>query len=285
MASRLTLLPAALFLAALAGLYGFLHPGTWRGRWLELLALGVPMAAGLAGLLWYNKIRFDSWFEFGMRYALTGLNFHKYYSATFSLANFLPNINNYLFNPFRTLPIFPYVKPDWGGRFLLFYFKSPPLYFTEQVSGLLPTLPFIFLALIALVHIFRAGGSMLARHADEPAPIQRQADAGLKVWTFTTFAGAGLLALAPLLLFIAANMRYLADAVPSLVLLSILGFWQGAEFLTARPALRRLFIFLVILLVAYSAITSLLLAVTGSEARFENLNPTLFEQLTHWFSP
>jgi hypothetical protein len=37
--------------------------------------------------------------------------------------------------------------------------------------------------------------------------------------------------------------------------------------------------------VAYSAITSLLLAVTGSEARFENLNPTLFEQLTHWFSP
>src|SRR5271157_3441210 len=63
------------------------------------------------------------------------------------------------------------------------------------------------------------------------------------------------------------------------------GFLVGSGLLAARPALRRLWIALVIVLVAYSIGVSLLLAVTGNEARFENLNPVLFKQLEHWLTP
>jgi hypothetical protein len=42
---------------------------------------------------------------------------------------------------------------------------------------------------------------------------------------------------------------------------------------------------LVVILTLYSITVSLLLAVTGAEARFEHLNPVLFEKLTRWFTP
>jgi hypothetical protein len=284
MSSRLTLAPATFFLTAMAGLYVMTHSDRRAGRCTAALALGLPMGAGLAGLLWYNKIRFNAWFEFGLRYSLTGLNYHKYYSEAFSLANFLPNFNNYLINPFRTLTIFPYIKPDWGGRLLFFYFKSPAHYFSEQVSGLIPTLPFVLFALIPLFYVLRAGWRKITLRSKAEAQEQPRAETGLKEWTFATLCGAGLLAFAPILFFITSNMRYLADPVPTLVILSILGFWQGVEALTDRPTLRRIFIALVVILVAYSAMVSLLLAVTGNEARFENLNPALFEKLTHWFT-
>ncbi len=45
------------------------------------------------------------------------------------------------------------------------------------------------------------------------------------------------------------------------------------------------FIMLVVVLTVYSVTVSLLLAVTGAEARFEHLNPDLFDKLTRWFTP
>ena len=284
MSSRLTLTPAVLFLVASTGVYLVI-----QGKRKELLkyalAMGLPVGAGLAGMLWYNKIRFNFWFEFGLRYSLTGLNYHKYYNEAFSLGNFLPNFNNYLINPFRTLTIFPYVKPDWGGRLLLFYFKAPVHYFSEQVSGLIPTLPFIIISLIPIVYLLRAGWRRLFQRSGTQTPAWPWIHNGLKEWIFISLLGASFLAFLPILFFITANMRYLADVVPMLVLLSILGFWSGADLLAARPALRRLWIALVIVLVAYSIGVSLLLAVTGNEARFENLNPVLFKQLEHWLTP
>jgi len=284
MTSRSTLAVAVGFLVAMTCLYLFLRVDR-RQVWKYILTMGLLMGAALAGMLWYNKIRFDSWFEFGLRYLLTGVNFHKYYSEAWSLGNFLPNFNSYLINPFRTLTIFPYVKPDWGGHLVLFYIKAPPHYSPEQVSGLIPTLPFSFCAFIPLVYLFLAGwrrfGSKSgSRHAEGSG-------FGLeyKEWTFLTLGGASFLAFLPILFYISNNMRYLIDGVPMLVLLSILGFWQGAEALARRPALRGMFVLLVILLVAYSVLVSLLLAITGNEARFEHLNPVLFENLTHWLTP
>jgi hypothetical protein len=261
-----------------------LHIDRWQAL-KYILMMGLILGAALAGMLWYNKIRFNSWFEFGLRYLLTGVNFHKYYSEAWSLGNFLPNFNNYLINPFRTLTIFPYVKPDWGGRLLFIYFKAPPHYSPEQVSGLIPTLPFIFVSLVPLFYLFRAGWRIFASGSAARCPADSQILLELKEWTFLSIGGASLLAFLPILFYISNNMRYLADVVPMLVLLSILGFWQGTDLLAMRPGLRRCFVTLVILLVVYSVVVSLLLAITGNEARFEHLNPVLFETLTHWLTP
>jgi hypothetical protein len=124
------------------------------------------------------------------------------------------------------------------------------------------------------------GPASAARHSSESRIVLE-----IKEWTYLTLGGACLLAFLPILFYISNNMRYLADMVPMTVLLSILGFWQGAEALARRPGLRGMFILLVILLVTYSVVVSLLLAVTGNEARFEKLNPVLFENLTHWLTP
>ena len=44
--------------------------------------------------------------------------------------------------PYRTLKVFPYIKPELGGRFIFFPISSPSNYYSEHVTGLLLTIPF-----------------------------------------------------------------------------------------------------------------------------------------------
>jgi hypothetical protein len=284
MSSRITLAPAVLFLTAMGGLYLLTHCDRSR-RLAYLLVIALPVWVGLAGMLYYNDIRYGSWSEFGLRYSITGLNYHKLYSEAFSLANFLPNLNNYLINPFKTLSIFPYVEPDLGGRLLFFRFNGPQHYFSEDVSGLIPTFPYFAVSLIPLGYLLQAGWKRATLRSESRAKPWLLAGIGLRDWLLPTLGGASILAFVPILLFITCNMRYLADVTPMLVLLSSMGFWLGAESLRARPVLRWLFIASVIALIVYSAGVSLLLAITGDQSRLEHLNPLLFEQLTRWLTP
>jgi len=100
-----------------------------------------------------------------------------------------------------------------------------------------------------------------------------------------TLIGSAFLAFVPILIFIAGNMRYLADVVPLLVLLSTFGLFMGRRYLDGKSASVIGFNLLVVVLTVYSITVSLLLAVTGAEARFEHLNPVLFDKLTRWFTP
>ena len=57
---------------------------------------------------------------------------------------------------------------------------------------------------------------------------------GFSRWTALTLIGSAFLAFVPILIFIAGNMRYLADVVPLLVLLSTFGLFMGRQFLEGK---------------------------------------------------
>jgi hypothetical protein len=279
-ATRASLALAAVFIILAATWWIIRHYGFVRRSVLMLAALGVPFTGGIAGMGWYNNIRFGSWLEFGIRYMLTGMDLH---SNTFSLSNLLINLHNYLLNPYRILSSFPFFKPNYGGHFIFFPIHAPTNYYSEQVSGLIPTEPYILLAVLPVLFLLGLAWNVVRRTNGQKKIIVQNGD-GYFQWTAITLSGAFLLAFAPILLFIAGTMRYLGDVVPLLVLLSTVGFWLGAQFLEYKPALHGWFVVLVVVLMLFSVGVSVLLAVTGYEARFEHLNPVLFEQISKFFN-
>jgi hypothetical protein len=88
----------------------------------------------------------------------------------------------------------------------------------------------------------------------------------------------------PLLFFVATSMRHLTDVIPILLILATLGMWIGFYKVQNRRPRRWVFSTLVWGITLYSAITGFLLSVTGYHARFENLNPELFDRLTRLFT-
>jgi hypothetical protein len=135
------------------------------------------------------------------------------------------------------------------------------------------TFPFMVLAVVGFLPIFRGwppGGS-------------RRDEAGVSQVSLGWLQGmlAGVLALEffTLLVFFFATERYLADAVPALTLLSLVGFWQGCKLLERSTRWRPLFNGLAILLAALTIGTSSLLAVSSYQERFAAKNPALMERI------
>ncbi|MGA7605050.1 MAG: hypothetical protein WCA79_03935, partial [Anaerolineales bacterium] len=60
--------------------------------------------------------------------------------------------------------------------------------------------------------------------------------------------------------FFFVETRYIADFMPSLVFLSIIGFWQGDRFLISKPAIHKLYVAVGMILMATSIVVSVLLA-------------------------
>ncbi len=274
--ARITLAPAVAFLSVLTFLRLWRNPRPHP--WSALLLFGLPLFLGAGGLGLYNLARFGSLLEFGHRYQLTGVNLHADYRFVFSASYILPNLCNYLGRPYRFLSVFPYIKPAWASaRCLLF--PAPGAYYPEQVSGLLFTLPLGLFAGLPILRLltFATRGKISPRAAPHPP---QTTPAG---WETLALAGAFVLEFCLLLPFYASSMRYLADAVPCLVLLCTLGLWQA--WLAVGPAGRRFMQLAAICGSAVSLLSGPLLAVTGYSARLEHLNPALFDQLTRFFTP
>jgi len=286
LASRATLLPALLFLLAV-WLFKWRQGSTGesqRGSPASALALALPFAVGLIAMGWYNYARFGNVLEFGHRFQLTGMNLHQVYRHIFSFSNLLPNLYNYSYNPMRWLSVFPYAKAKWGAFFTLPFLRpGNPLYYSEQVSGILRTSPFLLFALIPVLD----GLQTLARSIREGNGFNRTLAsmlADLRWLSAAQFTVAAILLFFPTLLFIVCTMRYEADVVPILALLSAIGFWLGFERLHSMRFLRHLYTISAISLLLYTVGIGMLLAITGYQARFEHFNPGLFDQLTRWFS-
>lgn len=281
-ASRASLVFVVLFLTLMLAGYIFLHRKLLQDTHLRLAGFILPLTLIAATLGWYNKARFGDWLEFGFKYQLTGMNTHI---STFSPANLLINLHNYLLNPYRLLSTFPYIKPILGGRFIFFPIRSPLNYYSEHTAGILLTTPFLLFALIPVVHLIGYTGKSVSG-AIKKIPFRDEwSGDGLFRWAALSLAGGAFLAFAPILVYIAGMMRFLGDVIPLLVLLSVFGLFMGRQYLEEKSAPVFWFNLLVVILTLYSITVSLLLAVTGAEARFEHLNPVLFEKLTRWFTP
>ena len=103
-----------------------------------LAAVILPAAVCGAALLAYNRLRFDSWLEFGMRYQLAGETFLNL--RPLDPANILPHIRFYLFTP-----------GIWGSYFPFFGASG------GQPYGFLRYLPWNWLLLATPLAFYRRG--------------------------------------------------------------------------------------------------------------------------------
>jgi hypothetical protein len=87
-------------------------------------------------------------------------------------------------------------------------------------------------------------------------------------WVIAALGGSFLAAFGFLMVFFWAAMRYMEDFMPSLITLSVIGFWFGCHYLSKRPVESRWFIALGVLLAVVSISISTLLAISINDARF-----------------
>jgi len=87
------------------------HPFNFSRIFSFLISFS-PYIIGLSLLGLYNYLRFDNFFEFGLRYQLAGINMFDTYTSNFSLHNLPPNIKNYFLNMPNTINHLPFITTD-----------------------------------------------------------------------------------------------------------------------------------------------------------------------------
>jgi hypothetical protein len=223
---------------------------------LPLIALGLPLVFGMAILGWYNWARFDSVFETGYSYQLAGPYLQKYSHVLFSPLYLLPNLYNYLLMQPKINTTFPFLQPVAGnGADQLSTMNLPPIYSSGELTGLLFTAPFVLFAGIPLL-------SLLSRKKDLNDQVDQENDTFLFKWLIISLLGSFLFGFAPVITFFFVETRYIADFMPSLVFLSIIGFWQGDSFLISKPAIHKLYVAVGMVLIVTSIVVSVLVALS-----------------------
>jgi hypothetical protein len=223
----------------------------------NLLAVGFPLLLGFLALGWYNWQRFGSVTESGLYYQLAGLNLQKNYDILLDTGYFFQNLYNYLIHPFALDTQFPFVRVDYGNiTSILPSHSLPPLYTSQQMTGLLPSVPFAVFALIPFAH------SLMFKNQNGRTGITLP-------WAIWILSGSFVAAFVFLMFFFWSAMRYLQDFMPSLLVLSVIGFWQGYKSLAPDSTARKIYAGLGVCLAAISILVSLLLAVSMNDARFE----------------
>jgi hypothetical protein len=88
----------------------------------------------------------------------------------------------------------------------------------------------------------------------------------------------------PLILFAINAARYMLDATPLLSIAGIAGSWVYLDLQRQRPVQGWVATILILLISLATLTIGILLAVTGFEARFERLNPDLFDRITRFLA-
>jgi hypothetical protein len=286
--SRTSLIFAvAVFLAFTILRIGFI--GKRSFKWVEIvrptLSLSIPLILGAALYAWYNYDRFGDFLEFGHKYQLSRMNLHALYEYVISAAYVPPSAFDYILNPFRSLPVFPYVKATIGGHYLWPIHKLiPKYYYTELITGVFISTPYVLLVIIPIVILIKEKFSFGSPESRDVSLTASQRNRLEILWIVVTLACVVISSFTLLLFFVATSMRHLIDVLPMLLLLATLGMWIGFSKVQNRKPRRWVFSILVWVITLYSAVIGLLLSVTGYHARFENLNPELFERITRLFT-
>jgi hypothetical protein len=230
------------------------HPLSQKVKNFSMLIL--PLAMGAVCLGWYNWARFGSITETGLYYQMNHGFVHYRTDELMGYKYIFQNIYNYLFLPFGMDSKFPFLYPLPGSREEIFFFsKTPSIYGSQIITGLFYTVPFI---------VFSSVPFLMPRAAKNSSQDKERT---LLNWIAITLAGAALASFGFLLIFFWAAMRYAEDFMPSLILLSVIGFWQGYSHLLNKPMARRLYAAAGVLLAGTSIIVSTLLAVSINDAR------------------
>ena len=253
---------------------------TFRKAISPLIALCLPLIVGLATLGWYNWARFDSVFETGLYYQLAGPYLQNYSHVLFSPLYLLPNLYNYLVMRPKISMTFPFMQSASGNGAIKFSFmRLPPIYHEGELTGILFSTPFALFAAIPLLFFpLRKKGTIDQVGSDYDH------GACLFNWLIISLLGSFLFGFAPIVIFFFVETRYIADFMPSLVLLSIMGFFQGYSLLTYKPVITKIYSAVGIILIVISTIISILLALSAHAEQFQQFNPILWNRLIGLFS-
>ena len=274
---------AVVWLAGLTGIFYLIRERKTRNWLVPMICLGVPLLGWAVGLGWYNLARFGSVFETGHRYQLTGPALPADYSLVISAQYILPNLYNYLFRPlvfsWKQFPFVftPFIKEQMWPWFI----KLPQyFYYSEPVAGLFQSIPlFILVALPVLKPLQNAWRWV----KEQPKRSSKPANS-LLPWCWWMVGGAVLCNTGSLLLFISSTMRYLADVVPMMTILTGLSIWWGLGFFRQHPGYRRLLLILVVALGLVSICIGLLVNFQVGDQRFELNNPQLYGAIARFLT-
>lgn len=251
--ARTPLAPGVGFVSLMLCVWAF---QTQRARMVALIfSFAMPLIVGAIAYMAYNYARFDSVTEFGFRYQLTSYNLYKNLDKTLSIAYFPPNIYKTVLNPLERREAFPYIFPNrWAGpEWLTNYQPGMYLTFTENITGILYSSPFLLLGLLS---IFRTKPNLR--------------------WILLalTLTALGIFLTLQSYFFIA--MRYLLDLIPTLTILAVIGFWHGFDLFKNK----KIYVLIALILLTYTLSLSLLISFSGNLELFKIHNPDLVKQLT-----
>lgn len=235
--SRLALAPAL-------AVWGF-AAGSFHGR--RSLVLVAPWLVGLAGLAYYNWVRFDDPFNPGFVYQLTTIRNDS--PSITSIRYLLPNLYVYLFAPPALGLAFPYVTaqasalPNWLPNPKYFDFSQP-------VVGALWAIPLVLFLPLGIA------GMLKHRYRD-----------------VNNSLAALLLTGLPILMIYNPCLRYQMDFSNSLLAISIVGVYE------ARQRWPRLAHRLAGFCWASGIVVGTLVGMTGQYDHFAQNNPALWAKL------
>ena len=243
------------------------------------VALGLPLAAGVILYGWYNWARFGSVFETGLRYTLTFLNLNKDINKTFSFNHVFASLWVFLVDPIEVRQTFPFFY-SLAGKFPPVLDFGQVLYWhSENISGVLFCVPFVYFAAVSAWNTISSLSAKIP--GKKPAPIDLRPKA--LIWISLCLGLSWLMTFTALQLYFNVAMRFLADFVPSLMLFSILGVFQGYQTLQGKTYRQRLFILLVIILVVATISLSLCLSMSQNVNQFQRYNRHLFKEMIQFF--
>ena len=182
-----------------------------------MIWLGAVPALFVAGLLLYNRARFDSFFEFGTHNQMSTMQFRT------SLAYFLPDLYSYFYRPMVMSCRFPFLTAPFGLGAQAFPkgFTIPPGYWIDEpVAGLGCRRRGSISSPSPIVFAARAGWRALRVRTSAGAPDAR---AETSLWFAVSFGVIGTVTGLPIIVQFIATFRYLVDFASGLVLLATWG--------------------------------------------------------------
>lgn len=242
-------------------------PLDWNKLMRLAASLLTPLALGAILIGWYNWARFDSPLEFGLRYQITINNLNKDMPLTFQPDYFPLNFYAYLFQPFEFIPKFPFIKSaDIYTLMESFSITPPKLFAAGPVTGILFSMPFLFLAFIPFFSKDKA---------------DHNAEDKLELRNFMLYllGGSFLISFATILVYFYEQTRFLLDLISQVMLLAIIGYWMMVGNTKSPKTLLRAANALIVITI----IASILLSFTSEGSRMEKLNPRLMDKINSFF--
>lgn len=187
------------------------------------LILLTPILLCLLALGIYNFKRFDNFFETGHKYQLTIRNMRKYQSITLESGRIIPNFYLFFLKPPTIDNNFPFVSLNYH---LPHTIKTTPGYrYDNRSLGMIPTIPFTLLPLFCILIFY------LLNKKDN----KTQQKTAFPKNEFLILILSVILIISSLMFIQASNMRYMAEILPYMLLISCITWYYYYINLEHKP--------------------------------------------------